>query len=427
MTLITDLAPAAGCLLDAVPLLIDRTFPLAERFKKKLPQSIAELSRLLTSGRGERGASYLEKPEMLQAYLRYFLPWNLYRLSRLLPGLSLELCEGDAVTDLGSGPLTLPLALWISRPDLRSVPLEFRCIDRAGAVLRAGRRFFAALAEFTTGAETGTPWRFKTAAAALGAPVRGKPAALVTAVNVFNELYEDLPYRDHAGLAGKTRAYAGLLCRDAESSVLVVEPGVPRAGEFIACLRTALAEKGRLPLAPCPHAGPCPCPGGFSPGGKKTRWCHFAFDTAGAPADLHRLSAAAGIPKERAALSFLFSGSAKRSGKTAPAARPAETAEGGLPVRVLSDPFPVEGGNLYGRYGCSEKGLVLVRGEKSRIGALVPGSLFTAESVAQTRAETRDRKSGAFIIDIGAAAVRTAGTAAPASFRAGPRKRRTGS
>jgi hypothetical protein len=332
---------------------------------------------------------------MLSAYLRYFLPWNLYRLCRILPGLPLDLREGDVIADFGSGPLTLPSALWISRPGLRSVPLEFRCFDRTGAVLDAGKRFFAALAEFTgASGSAGMPWKIKTAAAALGAPVRGKPAALVTAANLFNELYQGIPHSDHAGLAKEARVYAGLLCRGPEGSVLVVEPGTPRAGEFIACLRAALAERGRLPLAPCPHSGPCPCPGASS-GGRKTRWCHFVFDTGDAPAGLRKFSAAAGIPKERAAMSFLFAG---------PEIRPVEktSAARGLPVRILSDPFPVAGGNLYGRYGCSEKGLVLVRGKRSFIGALVSGSLFTAEGEeARTGARPRDPVSGALVIDLG--------------------------
>ena len=29
--------------------------------------------------------------------------------------------------DLGSGPLTLPIALWLSRPDWRAVPLTLVC------------------------------------------------------------------------------------------------------------------------------------------------------------------------------------------------------------------------------------------------------------------------------------------------------------
>jgi hypothetical protein len=373
--LFADLSPEIRRLLDAVPDLVEKTFPLPARFRKSLPHSIAELSRLLTSGRGERGGSYLGKPDLLSAYLRYFLPWNLYRLCRLLPSLPLALSEGDAVTDLGSGPLTLPAALWISRPDLRNIHLEFRCLDRTPAVLDAGKRFFAAL----SGA--GSLWKIRTIPEALGAPVHGKPAAFLTAVNFFNELYQDIPYTSREGLAKAAHAYAGIIDRLADGSVLVVEPGTPRSGEFITCMRDALAERGKPPRAPCPHAGPCPFPGG-----KGGRWCHFAFDTEHAPAALHKLSAAAGIPKERAVLSFLFSG----SGDPQPAAED---------VRIISDLFPVLG--HYGRYGCSAKGLVLIRGERSPVEALVSGSLFTPEPALETSVQAkRDGKSGALILEV---------------------------
>ena len=98
-------------ILDRLPGLIDKVFPLPERFRVGLPRDVAELSRLLTSGRPERGASYLGKPALLSAYLRYFLPWNIYRLSRLFTSLPLELKPHDAVNDLGAGPLTLAAAL----------------------------------------------------------------------------------------------------------------------------------------------------------------------------------------------------------------------------------------------------------------------------------------------------------------------------
>lgn len=139
MGLFPPLSPDARRVLDGLPSLIDRVFPLPRRFRRLLGRDVAELSRLLTADRKERGESYLGKPDLLSAYLRYFLPWNLYRLCRLLPALPLTLAGGDAVNDLGSGPLTLALALWICRPDLRPLALEFRCLDRTGTVLEAGK------------------------------------------------------------------------------------------------------------------------------------------------------------------------------------------------------------------------------------------------------------------------------------------------
>jgi hypothetical protein len=428
VNLFPPLSPESRRILEGLPGLVDKVFPVPRRFRPALPRDVAELSRLLTSGRGDRAASYPGQPKFLSAYLRYFLPWNLYRLCRLLPALPLSFSGGDRIIDLGSGPLTLAAALWISRPDLRGCSLEFRCVDQAGAALDAGKELFAAL----SGASS--PWKIKTIRAAVGAPppggrgrangdrargrgLYGPPARLVSAVNFFNELYEDLPHGDSEGLrrfADKEARFLSSLAAE-DGSLLVIEPGVPRSGEFIAALRASLADRGRPPAAPCPHAGACPCPGGkAAPGegaakpGGKGRWCHFAFETADAAPALLKLSAAAGFPKERAVLSFLYGGPVLSGGR-APAPLPAGTGETAaaspaLPVRIISDPFPVHSGGpgnpaaAFGRYGCCEKGLVLIRGGGEQIAGYESGAL--AEFVF-SGTERRDPKSGALVIDGG--------------------------
>ncbi|GHT65889.1 hypothetical protein FACS1894110_08640 [Spirochaetia bacterium] len=378
-----------SALEDVIPL-IDKTFPIPGRFKQGLPGDVAELSRLLTSGRGDRGESYLGKPPLLSAYLRYFLPWNLYRLCRLLPSLDLHLAAGDAVTDLGAGPLTFPAALWISRPELRSLPLEFRCVDRTGAVLDAGKKFFAAL----TGEEN--PWTIKTIKADIrrDPEIRGNRAALVTAVNVFNELLGHIPHTATEALHREAGGYARLLTGLAADTgrILVIEPGVPRSGEFISAFRTSLADSGRPPLSPCPHTNGCPLPGGLH-----AKWCHFNFDTIDAPAALHKLSAAAGIPKERAVLSFLFAGSAG-SGEFAEKVIDVKpvTPSPGLPVRIISDAFPVPP-DRYGRYGCSGKGLILAAGNQQTVERLQSGALINLTIKGKERP---DPKSGAIVAEV---------------------------
>jgi len=374
------LPPQARRLLDGIPTLIDKTFPLPGRFRSALPSDVAELSRLLTSGRGERGLSYLGRPNLLSAYLRFFLPWNLYRLCRLLPGLNITLAANDRITDLGCGPLTFAAALYICRPDLRSLPLEFYCIDRSGPALDAGKKFFAALAG------ENSPWKIHTVKGDINA-AKPKPAALVCAVNVFNEMYGDISRNGTEILRRSAEKAARLLAAhaSASSAILVVEPGFPRCGEFITLLRTVFLKHRRCPVSPCPHDTDCPFPGGGD-GGKK-RWCHFAFDTDDAPAALHRLSHAAGLPKERAVLSFLFTGAADTPLANAPVANATPT------LRVISDAFPLPP-NRFGRYCCSHQGLILLAGAKKVIEDTASGALITA-----VIKEERDAKSGAFLAE----------------------------
>jgi hypothetical protein len=396
--LFPPLTEEARRLIDSIPVLVEKTFPMPGRFRSSLIQNVAELSRLLTSGRGERRESYLGEDRFLSAYLRYFLPWNVYRLARLLPSLALPLgvvpkgaVPGDSVIDLGSGPLTFPIALWISRPDLRDLPLEFRCLDRAAPALKAGKALFEALAG-------GGSWKIRTIHASLGDPVRLPRANLIAAVNLFNELFWRFPRTDHGALSAFAEKQARLLsslCLET-GSVLVLEPGVPRCGEFLSLLREAFSARGRLPQAPCDHAGPCPLPG-LSPAaprssGPDAKWCHFAFDTAGAPSALIRLSEAALIPKERSVLSFLLAGPLTNA--AAQAIGPATETAGALTARIISDPFPLGDARSFGRYGCSARGLVLVSGKRENVEGLESGTLktFTVKTPEQ-----RDRKSGALV------------------------------
>jgi len=382
--------------------LIDKTFPMPGRFHSALPSQVAELSRLLTGARGDRSLSYLSRPNYLSAYLRYFLPWNILRLCRLLPSLDLNLRAGDAITDLGSGPLTFASALWLSRPDLRSIPLEFICIDNCAPALAAGKKFFAALSSQDTCAQETCAWkvtgvREKINLKAKTALAR-KKAALVCAVNFFNEIYEDLPHTNSEALKRAACDAALLMHNQAapEARILTLEPGVPQSGQFISLLRSAFLELGRPPLSPCPHSETCPMPGGKAALGKttnaKNRWCHFAYTAEDAPKELSRLSAAVGIPKERLVLSYLLAGAQKDGQKHTKTAQTAAEK-----VRVISDAFALPD-NKSGRYGCCSGGLVLLTGNKSRIekiasGELVPKSAGIADSI-------RDQKSGALIMEI---------------------------
>jgi ribosomal protein RSM22 (predicted rRNA methylase) len=376
-------------ILNSIPGLINKTFPIPGRFRSALPRDIAELSRLLTNNRGERSLSYLGRPNYLSAYLNYFLPWNLYRLCFLLPTLDINLSAGNKITDLGCGPLTLVSALWITRPDLRAIPLEFNCIDRSSQVLDAGKKFFTALSG--SGTNTDSLWKINLIKKEINlqkGDSHKENASLICAINVFNEMYEHLPHNNTEALR-RIAANAALFMQNKAAegaSVLTVEPGVPQSGKFISLLRDSFLELGCHPLSPCTHSTVCPLAPRHSTGKNKQRWCHFAFEAADVPKELKRLSAAAKLPKQRLVLSFLF------TGKQKPASQRTNETE----IRIISDAFPLPGNN-FGRYGCSAKGLVLLTGDKNSAEKMACGNSFCAELNDNGQ---RDEKSGALIRNI---------------------------
>ena len=372
-----------------LPSLLEKTFPIPQRFRSRLPHDIADLSQLLTNQRGQRSLSYLTRPDYLSAYLHYFLHWNIYRLCFLLPDFDFHLKEETVITDIGCGPLTFTCALWICRPDLRGIPIEINCIDRSGPVLEAGEKFFNAL----SGADN--KWKINLIKKEIDFRKtnlilkNNKKASLVCAVNVFNEVYDKLPHSDIEALRQTAENAAKLLHNEINensrqkdhSSIFIVEPGVPRSGKFISLLRDELLKLGHQPVSPCTHNKTCPFLSR-----QKEKWCHFAFSTENAPKELLRLSIAAKLPKERLVLSYLLTSNNEKINDN-------------RLLRVISDSFPLSNEKqesaVHGRYACSSRGLILLKGGKHQIQTTASGSLVEAKIYTE-----RDEKSGALTGEI---------------------------
>ena len=357
---------------------------------------IRELSHQMTDDRGSRRLGYMNEKTFLSAYVRYFMWWNLVRLARLFANLDFDfLSDGDVCLDIGSGPLTLPCALWLARPDLRQKKLVWYVMDISQGALSVGEEIFLALAAKTGG----EPWKIVRVKGELGTAVKEK-ARFVTCANMFNELLQSrggeppdylakkysqalFKYLDfeNGGAANEGRAKSVR----GGPALLLVEPGVPKSARFVSLMRDAFIRRGFRALAPCPHQQSCPMDGRRAgQGGANGKWCNFAFETDDAPKKLLALSASAGIPKERAVLSFVLAGAARESF--------ASPKSGGL-LRVASDiiRLPPDGEGKkprVGHYACSEQGLVLALskgGKRVYSGDLLEvENNFTPKSGAET-------------------------------------------
>ncbi len=385
--LLAPLSDDARRLLDKLSQALAVVRPLKAAHRKALPRDVADLSRLLTVDRADLRRPYWGTPGLASAYMHYFLPWNIVRLARLLatlplpdPRLWLRRGLRPWLLDAGSGPLTLPLALWLARPEWRELPLGVLALDAAAQPLDLGRRLLRVWADLS-----GQPvaWSVETArgplehlprhAARLLRDRRDDNAAsiwLVGAANVLNELYgkgaeheaaatvenEDAREDGEDGgapggrLAGVLDALAPLLWEGPEGddapapATLFVEPGTRLGGKTVMRLRALALEGGLSALSPCPHDETCPLLAD-----RRRGWCHFTFDSEGAPAWLRALSEQAGLAKSSLSLAPLL---------LLPGDRAGERPDAG--ARVLSAPFRVPGLRGEARYACGASGLLLL-------------------------------------------------------------------
>jgi len=368
------LSREAAKTLAAYREIVARVHTLPARHAADLPLEIKRLSLALTAERGPGPkTNYLANPANLCAYLLYFLPWNLYRLSRLLAGLAPDLSDlpdNSSVLDLGCGPLTLVQALWIARPELRVRRLRFVCVDQTGQALRVGKALFEALA-----GDAGRNWSIELVQTSVHKAPPG-PFRMVMAANTLNELVRGRGEEGREMLSRVADLLVSRLSLDGE--LFLVEPGTRFGGKLLARLRGILLEEGLSPLDPCVHAKECPMLDG-----RWRSWCHFTFAAEDAPEWLASLTRKAGLDKDRVSLAFL------RMAKAPPIRDPALS-------RVVSHRFPVSGGQ--GAYVCDAKGLrLLTFGEPPR--GMVPGALLTADLPEPTQ---RDPKSGVWLTPLAA-------------------------
>ena len=360
--------------------------PLSSKQLYQLPNLIKELSHQLTDERSSRHNGYMNQTVMLTAYSRYFMWWNLFRLTNLFRGFPKNcfdfLKDDDYCLDLGSGPLTIPVALWLSRPELRKKKLTWYCTDISQTALSLGEEIYLSVVAKTLTNETETqPWKIIRVKGELGTEIRNK-ASFVTCANMFNELYYDTA----KPLEEQAKKYTNTLISYAteKSMILVVEPAFPRSSRFISLTRDALIRKKFSIISPCPHTKEC-----CMDGRKGGKWCHFVLDTSFAPKKLHKLSDKAGLPKDRASLSFVFAQNFE------------EIQNDELKIRVVSDMIKLPQ-NAIGRYACSRLGLTLVKSNFASSKKFDSGSLISTEE-ATNKIESSakiDTKSGAKIIEV---------------------------
>ncbi|MCI6442723.1 small ribosomal subunit Rsm22 family protein [Treponema sp.] len=373
----TGIPKDAAAIIEKFDDIVSSTHPLNSKQRALLPQQISALSHNLTDQRGDRRMGYMNETTALSAYVHYFLWWNLVRLVKLFSNMDKSFFDFkyDCIfVDIGSGPLTVPIALLLARPELRKKNVTIYCIDISQQALSFGEDIFLSVAARL---ET-TTWKIIRVKGTLDTSVKDK-ADLVTCANMLNELHDDADMPpDFLAKKYTDRLVSFVDSKNAKARILSIEPGDPRSARLVSLMRDAFIRKNFIPVAPCCHSETCPMDG--KKGGK---WCNFAFTVDNAPADLKRISEKANLAKERAVLSFV----AVERGEQK------EENPSFITMRIASDPIRLPG-HRTGYYACSSKGLLL---------AVTNQKLFSGEKIkvpAPRKPMPKDTKSGALIIDL---------------------------
>ena len=421
---------------------------LSGKQKVALYGHVKNLSHQLTDERSSRRLGYMNEAASISAYISYFMWWNLVRMTRLFANLpktafeSLVKSEKPVALDVGSGTLTVVIALWLARPELRSKKISWYCLDLSQTALAAGEDLYYAIAAKTIKDTEGeslplapiplttrkrpeqarslplrsgisatpspgaapqapvSPWNIIRVKGALGTSIKEK-ADFLSCANVFNEILQ----RNEMPTDFLAKKYTGELLsylKSDESAALLIEPGDPHSARFISLMRDALIRQDYVPLAPCPHTGNCPMAGRTSgrttnAQGRNAKWCNFAFDTESAPERLLKLSVKAGLAKERASLSFIISKKSTALRQPVGFSQSELDSESPAPksfIRIASDFIRLPELHKSGYYACSRFGLLLAIDEhhiQPKNGELL--QIKTPDDLSEI-----DKKSGGIIV-----------------------------
>lgn len=409
---------------------------LSGKQKVSLPGAIKNLSHQLTDERGARRLGYMNEASFLSAYANYFMWWNLMRLCRLfanLPKSAFSFGDSAVALDIGSGPLTVPIALWLARPELRAKKITWYCLDLSSNALSLGEEIYLSVAAKTIKNETDRtnvdfdklnnrkdsiePWKIIRVRGALGTQIKEK-ADFITCANAFNEIVQrnEMPtdflakkYPDQlssylAPLSDEKSKIDDRAQNQKKQTILLVEPGDPHSARFVSLMRGAFLRRGFMPVAPCTHPEECPMAGrtggrATNSAGRNAKWCNFAFSTDSAPKNLLRLSEKAGIPKERASLSFVllsrdFQQDLRHSEQSDESKK--DYNSGKTFIRITSDFIKLPEIHKSGYYACSKFGLLLAVDENH----VQPKNGELLQIKTPDFLDGRDEKSGALIVKI---------------------------
>jgi ribosomal protein RSM22 (predicted rRNA methylase) len=273
-----------------------------------LVAGVTALSQGFTKARRLCGQRYLDQPNLLPAYLRYYLPVNLAKVQSLLDELPEDALTGHEcaplrLLDVGAGPGTASLALldWLGERKAKDVEVWTEAWDHSPAALAAAKAIwdlYAQRQEVRSAHFAARAMNLERTAdlRALRSGATGR-FHLVCLANSLNELFSTarnpVERRCHLILS-----LLDVLRRD--GSLIILEPALRDQTRDLHRLRDLLLKTGACTIySPCLHEDACPALH------HPQDWCHEERLWS-PPAEISRLDRQVGFIKDSLKFSYLI-------------------------------------------------------------------------------------------------------------------------
>lgn len=251
---------------------------------RKETRSLLALQRGLTGDRKLAGSSYMDDPDMLEAYVDYYGHVSRAQALRIC---SITGIRPVSVLDMGSGPGSVSIALSeIGARRFHLVDASRLALERAYSALELAS--LAARQEFSV----------STCVADIESPLAmpDEKFDVVFFGHCLNEIGRD-EERISRRIAVVERAATRL---SPKGAMVLLEPATLAASRDTLAVRDALVAKGWSVLAPCGFRGPCPA---LKAGPQHTCHDEAAWDV---PPGVRRLADASGLDRELIKMTWLF-------------------------------------------------------------------------------------------------------------------------
>ena len=225
-----------------------------------LAQAVARLSHMFTKERESVGRPYLEDHELASAYLQYYLPVNLAKVTTLLDEMPMnDRRETFSVLDVGVGPGTGALAVldWCHHKDPET-QLMVTAVDASSAAIRQAQRLWQMVCQ-VGGITNARLHHYEGDIERIGCfekVTMNGPYDLIILANSLNEI----AVAAQDPLSARTQVLSRLLdVLTPHGTVMIVEPALRQTSRALFHVRDQLVQAGRCTVySPCLHERNCP-------------------------------------------------------------------------------------------------------------------------------------------------------------------------